>query len=215
MESIWNRPIRPDWKEILLAEMVKYGYTDPPSDEAWEFAKGLFESNAMPFTAVYTLVSAGYIKKPKEVLMKGNCEVCGEEIEVNLCCNHHDCGCMGLPTEPPVCSNKCYDLYILPKSKHTPGPWSFSEPMNFSDTLISYIHSPAQVIEGEGTTQQVAQTRGQGEKQTEECRANAALMAAAPEMYEILLEIEKWQAGIDTEFHEQAAALLKRLRGGD
>lgn len=41
--------------------------------------------------------------------MEGFCIVCGTPIEVNYCCNGFMCGCMGKPTEPPVCSNECYD----------------------------------------------------------------------------------------------------------
>jgi len=29
-----------------------------------------------------------------------------------MCCSGHECGCMGLPTEPPVCSEKCYDTFM-------------------------------------------------------------------------------------------------------
>jgi len=43
--------------------------------------------------------------------MKGNCEVCGAEIEIQLCCSGHECGCMGLPTEAPVCSDECYEIF--------------------------------------------------------------------------------------------------------
>ena len=43
---------------------------------------------------------------------KGFCDVCRTEIEVTMCCSSFDCGCMGLPTEPPICSEKCYDTYI-------------------------------------------------------------------------------------------------------
>lgn len=43
---------------------------------------------------------------------KGFCDVCGIEIEINICCNAYDCGCMGLPTEPPVCSLKCYNTFF-------------------------------------------------------------------------------------------------------
>ena len=32
---------------------------------------------------------------------KGFCDVCGTEIEVTSC-SSFDCGCMGLPTEPPI-----------------------------------------------------------------------------------------------------------------
>jgi hypothetical protein len=48
---------------------------------------------------------------------KGYCLVCGKEIDVNMCCSGHACGCMGQPTEPPICSEKCYDEYMAPKAK--------------------------------------------------------------------------------------------------
>ena len=44
--------------------------------------------------------------------MKGYCEICGNEIEIRMCCSSFDCGCMGLPIDPPVCSTKCYDAYM-------------------------------------------------------------------------------------------------------
>lgn len=43
---------------------------------------------------------------------QGYCEMCGREIQVNICCNGHECGCMGQPTEPPVCSEQCYDDFM-------------------------------------------------------------------------------------------------------
>jgi len=41
--------------------------------------------------------------------MKGYCIVCGNEIELTMCCSGRDCGCMGKPIDPPVCSSECYD----------------------------------------------------------------------------------------------------------
>lgn len=29
------------------------------------------------------------------------------------CCDGLHCGCMGLPIDPPVCSNGCYNLFML------------------------------------------------------------------------------------------------------
>lgn len=49
--------------------------------------------------------------------MKGYCEICGKEIEVRICCNGSDCGCMGLPVEPPVCSDDCYDKFVVKNLK--------------------------------------------------------------------------------------------------
>jgi hypothetical protein len=43
--------------------------------------------------------------------LNGNCEVCGKRIRIEMCCNGKDCGCMGLPVDPPVCSNVCYKIF--------------------------------------------------------------------------------------------------------
>lgn len=42
----------------------------------------------------------------------GYCDVCGKEIVLQYCCTAFDCGCMGKPIDPPVCSNECYDKYM-------------------------------------------------------------------------------------------------------
>lgn len=47
--------------------------------------------------------------KQKTICNGLNCNV---EIEVNICCNAFDCGCQGLPTEPPFCSEKCFDEWM-------------------------------------------------------------------------------------------------------
>ena len=41
-----------------------------------------------------------------------SCMVCGKDFmgpEPVMCCSGRDCGCMGMPTEPIVCSQWCYD----------------------------------------------------------------------------------------------------------
>ncbi len=43
------------------------------------------------------------------------CMNCGNDFfghEPQYCCNGRDCGCMGQPTEPVVCSEKCYKLIM-------------------------------------------------------------------------------------------------------
>lgn len=41
------------------------------------------------------------------------CDVCGGDMPVEyeplFCCNGFDCACRGLPTNQPVCSEKCWD----------------------------------------------------------------------------------------------------------
>lgn len=39
-----------------------------------------------------------------------NCMICGKEFmgpEPKMCCSGRECGCMGLPTEPIICSEEC------------------------------------------------------------------------------------------------------------
>lgn len=43
--------------------------------------------------------------------MKGYCLICQNEIEVQMCCSGRDCGCMGLPIDPPICSDECYEIW--------------------------------------------------------------------------------------------------------
>lgn len=55
-------------------------------------------------------------KDRKEVEL--TCMVCGSKFmgpEPKMCCNGRDCGCMGLPTEPIVCSKECYEKGIPPQ----------------------------------------------------------------------------------------------------
>lgn len=42
---------------------------------------------------------------------RGYCLICGKNIEIQMCCNGYMCGCMGQPVEPPLCSEKCHDVY--------------------------------------------------------------------------------------------------------
>lgn len=54
---------------------------------------------------------------------KSHCEVCETEIEVRMCCNQPDCGCMGMPIDPPVCSSECYDKLM---EQHRPKSDNFT-----------------------------------------------------------------------------------------
>jgi len=40
-----------------------------------------------------------------------NCVVCGKpfEFEAKYCCDGNACGCYGLPIDPPICSDECYE----------------------------------------------------------------------------------------------------------
>lgn len=44
-----------------------------------------------------------------------SCMNCGKEFrgeEPQMCCNGYQCGCMGMPIDPIVCSKECYDGLI-------------------------------------------------------------------------------------------------------
>lgn len=43
--------------------------------------------------------------------MKGYCDICLTEIEVKMCCSGYECGCMGMPIDPPVCSDECFEKW--------------------------------------------------------------------------------------------------------
>ena len=64
--------------------------------------------------------------------MTGHCLICGKEIEVQVCCSGGDCGCMGQPTEPPVCSSECYDIWEERRNKEH----QISEPYRNKEWLL-------------------------------------------------------------------------------
>ena len=46
------------------------------------------------------------------------CMICNKELpdyEPQMCCSGQDCTCQGLPIEPPICSNECWDILINKK----------------------------------------------------------------------------------------------------
>lgn len=52
--------------------------------------------------------------------VKLNCMVCGVEFigeEPKMCCSGRECGCMGMPIDPIICSQECYDNLPFNKSK--------------------------------------------------------------------------------------------------
>ncbi len=42
--------------------------------------------------------------------MSDQCIICGKDVpdyEPEMCCSGWECGCLGLPLEPPLCSIEC------------------------------------------------------------------------------------------------------------
>lgn len=47
------------------------------------------------------------------------CEICGTFVkgfEYKGCCDGRECGCMGLPIEPCICSKECYEKGVKEKN---------------------------------------------------------------------------------------------------
>ena len=52
--------------------------------------------------------------------MQLNCMVCGAEFLGRppvLCCSGKECGCMGLPIDPIICTQDCYDTLLNKDTK--------------------------------------------------------------------------------------------------
>jgi len=46
--------------------------------------------------------------------MEYPCMICGTTIpdyDPKMCCSGRECGCMGQPTEPAICSDECWDKF--------------------------------------------------------------------------------------------------------
>jgi hypothetical protein len=45
-----------------------------------------------------------------------DCEICGEPLGPDykpaMCCSGFECGCRGMPTNPPICSQACWEKML-------------------------------------------------------------------------------------------------------
>lgn len=50
-----------------------------------------------------------------------SCVQCDKPLnyEPQMCCSGYECGCMGLPVDPPVCSTECYNKAYGKEKKTT------------------------------------------------------------------------------------------------
>lgn len=79
-----------------------------------------------------------------------------------------------------------------PRQKHTPGPWTIGKDTEWSemDTRPNSV-----IVELKNTCCMVLSDTDQGDDNhdiDEQCRANARLISAAPDMFEALEEIRFW-----------------------
>ena len=59
-------------------------------------------------------------KALRQPLVTCCCMVCGKDFqgeEPKMCCSGMDCGCIGMPIEPVVCSYECYDKLMSRNSR--------------------------------------------------------------------------------------------------
>ena len=101
------------------------------------------------------------------------------------------------------------------KEKHTPGPWHYSEVIRGRDQYYRQIRADFKIAEVHACHSGVAGTK----KGRAEDEANARLIAAAPEMYEVLselldtLEMSKGY-GFDEEY-EKLRKVLAKVEGSE
>ena len=90
-------------------------------------------------------------------------------------------------------------------SKFTPGPWSYDQESMEISTPLRAGMSEIAIVE-----------TGWAEPFESEQQANAALIAAAPALYEVLSElVEWWGHGTAEPIFEKAKAALALVGGGD
>ena len=91
--------------------------------------------------------------------------------------------------------------------EHIPGPWAANQDSGMDHVIVTdglTIASTSFEIHN--------QEIGMPKVSEDTAVATARLLAAAPEMLEVLLGIEQWQEGHDNEFHTLAADILEKLR---
>jgi DNA-directed RNA polymerase subunit RPC12/RpoP len=79
--------------------------------------------------------------------MESNCAICDTEIEVEMCCSGYMCGCMGMPVDPPVCSDECYDKYMDNRDKVKTTPVVIPEFISKLPKDIDSLHGLWKIFE--------------------------------------------------------------------
>jgi hypothetical protein len=92
-----------DMYEAVLKELVRLKELKDKHGKTEEYLK----AQPLAWEAANEALSG---EGEKEVEL--SCMVCGEKFmgpEPKGCCSGRDCGCMGMPIDPIVCSKECYD----------------------------------------------------------------------------------------------------------
>jgi hypothetical protein len=103
----------------------------------------------------------------------------------------------------------------MTEAKHTPGPWKFtgfSKPSNFADHVA--------VVQGDGTV--LARIKGGVTEDKATAEANARLIAAAPELLDLVQRVllteeprlKSGQSNYAPSFHDELRAAIAKATGG-
>lgn len=98
----------PDPRE-RVCNTVDYWRPLSPSSQPTTWEQALQKMHRRNQRVVWMFETEGAFQSP---LQGEYCIVCGAFVEgfkYRLCCNNFDCGCMGRPLEPCICSEKCWD----------------------------------------------------------------------------------------------------------
>lgn len=91
-----------------------------------------------------------------------NCMVCSKEFlseEPQMCCSGKDCGCMGMPIDPIICSSHCYhslpflkDKYLvwIETSKQLPNEYNLHSHIEviirYEKEIVGFDEKPKEII---------------------------------------------------------------------
>ena len=97
----------------------------------------------------------------------------------------------------------------MTENKHTPGPWSWNTDYNEDNVFSVWVEAPDVTHK----TTNICVADCSWVELLEEAEANAALIAAAPDMYEVLEDLLKYKGVMSDESTERANAAIAKARG--
>jgi hypothetical protein len=95
----------------------------------------------------------------------------------------------------------------MTKSKFTPGPWRTARGFGTSPPIVL----PMLIVEGQGGRCRNLAIVVPAGAESDEDRANAAIMSRAPQMFGLLLDAEKLLGAIDSTEHKRTVKKIRAL----
>ena len=97
----------------------------------------------------------------------------------------------------------------MTENKHTPGPWSWYTDYNEDNVFAVWVEAPDVTRK----TANICVADCSWAELLEEAEANAALIAAAPDMYEVLEDLLKYKGVMSDESVARARSAIAKARG--